>query len=214
MSYIHLKDKQFYDDIYDHATVMSARMDMKYFLDFRDQWFKIMPDEKPDSFRSVFHLNWIYMLMVGSDLVDRHNNRDDHIRQMMAENEEKDALIAAARLSSEPICQHCSKTGLRITDKMLHHKDGIDSPEEVLFTLNCPSCGKNTACWEDGTALEHHKTYCPKCKNLMSEKDNRKGLVITTTYTCPSCNHIYKSKLDFKAKDEKPDPDYEQDRAM
>jgi len=210
----HLRNRQVYEDIYDRITVQYARQNMVGFEEIYRKWFKIMPDEKPESHRSAFNLNWIYMLMVGSELVERHDEREGHVNDMMAKDEAKDEQIAAARLTKEPACRHCGKTGLRITDKMLHNRDSFDSPEEVLFMLSCPSCGKNTSCWEDGTLLEHSKTFCPKCKAIVNERSSHRGKVITTTYTCQKCGHSYKEKLDYGVKDEEPDPTYEHDRAM
>ena len=46
------------------------------------------------------------------------------------------------------------------------------------------------------------------------EEDSRKGKVITTTYTCLSCKHQHKSKLDFTPKEEEIDPNFEADRAI
>ena len=80
--------------------------------------------------------------------------------------------------------------------------------------LKCNHCSKNSAYWEDGVLWELPITHCLKCKAAMDKKDVRKGKVITTTYTCPSCGHSYKSKLDFSIKKEKPDPDFETDRAI
>lgn len=210
----YLQERSKYEDRYDRTTVYIARQKVESFEQFRTRWFEIMPDEKPDSYRSIFHLNWIYMLMAGNKLVERYDERENGIREMMDEDVRKDDQIAEARLTSEPICQHCGKTGLRITEKMLHHRKDFNDPEEVLFMLKCTLCDKNSAVWEDGEPLEHHKTLCPKCNTVMTEKDLRKGKVITTTYTCPTCKHSYKSKLDFSSKKEETDPDFETDRAI
>lgn len=210
----HLRNRQVYEDIYDRITVRYARQNMVGFQEIYRKWFEIMPEEKPESHRSAFNLNWIYMLMVGSELVERYDEREKHVNDMMAKDEAKDKQIAAARLTKEPMCQYCDKTGLRIKDKMLHSRDGSDSPYEVLFMLNCTSCGKNTSCWEDGTVLERSKTFCPKCKAIVGEKSSRRGKVITTIYTCPICGHSFKDKLDYCIKDEGPDPTFEHDRAM
>ena len=208
----HLKDRKYYEDVYDGVTVSIARRNVASFEKFRERWFEIMPDEKPDSQRSIFNLNWIYMLMAGSKLVERYDEREADIQRMMSEDTIKDEKVAEARLSEEPICQHCSKTGLRIIDKMLHHRQSFDEPEEVLFMLKCPHCDKNSAVWEDGKALEHKEKRCPKCNSSMYEKDTRRGKVFTTTYTCGSCGHTYKTKLDLNPKEDEIDPDFERDR--
>lgn len=215
--YTHLKERESYENRYDRLTVDSARFDLKFYLEFRDEWFKIMPDEKPDSFRSTFHLNWIYMMMVGNDLVDKYYKRDDAIAEWMAKDDAKDEKIASARLTIEPKCQHCGKTGLRIIDKTLMQRGEDykhDDSEEVLFILKCPHCDKNSAYWEDGAEWARRHTYCPKCKSIMNEKTTKLKTAIKTKYTCPNCMHSFQDKLDLTAKKEKPDPDYEEDRKL
>lgn len=203
------------EDRYDRLTVEWARRNMASFMKFRKKWFEMMPDEKPDSIRSTFNLNWIYMLFVGNELVDRYDKREHTIREWTLEDEAKDNRISQARLQIEPVCKYCSKTGLRITHKSLMRRgDGIDSPEEVLFMLNCPHCQKNSVFWQDGEAWEHHKTACPKCNTPMDESDVRKAKTVTTTYTCSACRHSYKDTFDFSPKKEEPDPEYEEDRII
>lgn len=209
--YSHLKERSYYDDIYDHSTVDMSRIGMKSFHDFRDKWLEKMPDNEENKFRNPFHLNLIYMLMVGNDLVKRYDERDHAISVMMADDEAKDAQIVSARLTSEPTCQHCSKTGLRITDKTLMTRNDND---EVLLMLKCPHCNMNSAYWEDGAAWERRETYCPKCNAIMESKSTRRGKVITTTYLCSSCRHSYKDKLDLKQDEIPEDSDYEKDRRI
>lgn len=208
-----LKERSTYEDRYDHTTVFIARLDMKSFLEFRGKWLEMMPENEENKFRNSFHLNNIYMLMVGNKLVDRYNEREQAIQVMIAEDEARDARLSAARLTSEPVCEHCSKTGLRITDKDFMHRDG-QKDDDVLFTLHCGACENNTAVWEDGSLWERRHTKCPKCESVMEEKSSRRGKVITTTYACPNCAHSFKDKLDLKPKDEPEDPDYKEDRRI
>lgn len=211
--YAHLRERQHYEDRYDRTTVYFARHDMKPFLEFRDKWLEKMPENEDNKFRNSFHLNNVYMMMVGNKLVDRYDKRDQAIRTMMAEDEARDVRLSDARLTTEPRCEHCSKTGLRITDKTLMHRDGKES-DDILFMLRCLHCKKNTAVWEDGLPWEHRRTKCPKCQSAMEETSSRRGKVITTTYTCLNCSHTYKDKLDLNRKEEPKDPDYEEDRRI
>jgi hypothetical protein len=106
----------------------------------------------------VLYLNWFYMLMVGNDLLGRYDKRDAEIQNMMDRDEAKDEQIAAARLTSEPFCQHCGKTGRRIVSKdLMHHGEdySYDDSEVVLLMLRCPHCEKNSSYWEDGGLWEH-----------------------------------------------------------
>lgn len=208
-----LEERQEYEDRYDRTTVFIARLDMKAFLSFRDKWLEKMPEKEENKFRNSWHLNHFYMMMVGNKLVDRYNERGQAIQTMIAEDEAHDARLSAARLTSEPSCEHCGKTGFRITEKEFMHRDGQDE-DDVLFILHCGPCDKNTAVWEDGTLWERRHSKCSKCQSVMETKSSRRREVITTTYTCPNCAYTYKDKLDLKHEDEPLDPNYEEDRRI
>ena len=155
------------------------------------------------------------MQTVGNELLHRYENREQYITESMAKDEAKDNQIAAARLTEEPYCHHCGKQGLRIIDKSLMHRHEnakYDDPEEVLFMLKCPHCDKNSAFWEDGTAWKPKPKLCPKCKAEVTHKTTATKTAITFIYTCPSCGHSYKDKMDLKDKKEEPDPDFDKDR--
>lgn len=152
---------------------------------------------------------------MGNKLLSRYEERGQKILEWMTRDESKDNQIADARLTEEPNCHHCGKQGLRITDKSLMHRGEtykIDDPEEVLFMLHCPHCDKNSAFWDDGTAWKVKPTLCPKCQSEVTHKTTKTKKAITITYTCKSCGHVFKDKMDLTTKEEKPDPDFDKDR--
>lgn len=119
---------------------------MKMFLEFREKWLEQMPDNEENKHRNPFHLNILHMTMVGNKLVDRYNEREQAIHDMTAEDKARDARFSAARLAAEPYCEHCNKTGLRITEIMFMHREN-QKEDNILFMLRCPNCEKNTAVW-------------------------------------------------------------------
>lgn len=215
--YTHLKERQYYEHIYDRHTVEDARRDVAHYDKFYAELeSKLDKDDTIDRPGNAVILNAFYMQAVGLELLRRYENRDQYIKEWMAKDEAKDDLIAVARLIEEPHCQHCGKEGLRIIDKSLMHKGDtydIDDPEEVLFMLRCPHCEKNSAFWEDGEMWKPKPTLCPKCYSEVTQTTTRTKKAITFTYTCPSCKHSFKEKMDFSKKEEKPDPNFEKDRA-
>ncbi len=214
--YTHLKERQFYEDIYDRHTVEGGRRGIVHYDNFYAEFESKLPKgEKIDRPGNAFLLNVFYMETVGNELLARYEKRDQYITEWMTKDEAKDDQIAVARLTEEPRCHHCGKQGLRITDKSLMHRGEHykhDDPEEVLFMLNCPHCDKNSAFWEDGSAWKVKPTLCPKCKSEVIHKTTKTKQAITFTYTCPSCKHSYKEKMDLRDKKEAPDPDYDKDR--
>lgn len=216
MTYAHLKSRSYYEDLYDHHTVESARRDIVYYEEFHQKLERNLPkDDKIERPGNALLLNVFYMEVLGNELLDRHNNRETRINEWMARDEAKDTQVATARLTEEPYCQHCSKQGLRIIDKSLMHRgEWVDTndPDEVLFMLRCPSCKKTSAFWEDGTAWKMRPTLCPKCQTEMTQKTTKTKKAFILTYTCPSCQHSYKEKMDLTTTDKQPDPHYDQDR--
>lgn len=220
----YLQDHKHYEDRYDDVTIAICRQRERIYVDaFRKAKKDLKPftgkDKDKDPERELLKvLNIYYYFGVEWVAGERWEKRKAEIQEMMDADEAKDRQLAEARLSSEPVCMHCGKTGLRIISKDLMHRGeyrNYDDPQEVLITLECPVCKKRTPVWEDGTLWERLKTYCPKCKAVMNETSNRKVKVITTTYTCPACDHTYTDTLDLnrpKAEKEKLDPDYEKDK--
>lgn len=224
--YTHLKERAYYEKHYDDQTIAICRRNEQVLLDsFLLAVDKTLPElaENPtvegrdpiEELARVHHTHHFFYTNYEAGL--RWEKRDKTIADWMAEDEAKDLQIESSRLTSEPVCQHCGKTGLRITSKELMHRgDDWDEPEEVLIMLSCTHCSKASAYWEDGTSWESPKTYCPKCKAIMTRTSSRKGKVITTTYICPACDHSYKDTMDLRVKPkpkEKPDPNYEKDKA-
>lgn len=82
-----------------------------------------------------------------------------------------------------------------------------------MFVLRCPHCKKNSAFWEDGTAWKVEPERCPKCQTEVTHKTTKTKTALITTFACPSCGHSYKDKMDLRNKKEKPDPNYDKDRA-
>jgi hypothetical protein len=217
VSYTHLKESQYYEDIYDRHTVEDGRRGMvhydKFCIDFER---KLPKNDKLDRPGNAILINVFYMQTVGNELLHRYEKRDEQINDWIQRDEAKDDQIADARLSEEPICHHCGNQGLRITDKSLMRRGehyNPDEPEEVLFMLDCPHCNKNSAYWEDGTAWKPKPTLCPKCNAEMNHKTTKTKKAFIFIYTCQSCGHVYRDRMDLAEKEEPPDPDYDKDRA-
>jgi hypothetical protein len=214
-----LKSREVYENRYDRMTVAQGRHDLSSLFRARDEFLKKVEanggDQKPEA--TEFWWERLCFWLVELPLGERWSKKDETIREWMSEDEAKDERLSSARLLKEPVCYHCGKTGLRIKFKELMHRTGDYSnpkDEHVLFMLQCTHCQKNTAYWEDAEQFKHKDHLCPKCRVAMTEKDVKRGQIITTTYKCPVCKHTESSKLDLRHAKEKPDPDYESDKAM
>lgn len=124
----YLQDRKHYEDRYDDITVAVCRQKEQICIDaFHDAKKKLKPltgkdkDKDPEQeLRKVFNLH--YYFMVEWRAGERWEAREQEIQNMMSKDEAKDRQIAEARLTSEPSCMHCDKTGLRIISKDLMHR--------------------------------------------------------------------------------------------
>ncbi len=84
--YTHLKDRKYYEDLYDKFTVENARRGMSYYYDFLRRFRKTVTKyqtiERPGN---AFVLKVFYMQTVGNELLARYEKRDEHIRESMDE---------------------------------------------------------------------------------------------------------------------------------
>ncbi len=144
--------------------------------------------------------------------VERFRNRAETIRKWMDRDQAKDNKLANAVQPSDIICLRCGLTMECTDQELFRYKAGPD--EQVLFTFMCSHCKRGRGIWEGGEEWELPPTPCPKCRSAMISTDERAGNVITTTYTCPKCQHAETSKLDLDEKffPEPIDPHFEEDR--
>lgn len=78
--YTHLKERKFYEDIYDKHTVEGGRHGMESYEDFFTEFEKKLPkDDKIDRPGNALLINVFYMSVVGNDLIRRYNEREQHI---------------------------------------------------------------------------------------------------------------------------------------
>ncbi|HVW23329.1 MAG TPA: hypothetical protein VHB51_02520 [Candidatus Saccharimonadales bacterium] len=212
----HLKEDQYYEDLYDKITVEFARRNIVYFDKFYAEFEAKLPSgEEIDRPGNAFVINVFYMETVGNELLKRYNERDQKIAEWRERDAAKDAHVADTRLTEEPRCRHCGAQGLRITDKDLMNRSqaaSLSDNEEVLFTLRCPGCDKYTACWGDGELWLPKPTLCVSCGSEMTQKTTKTKAAIIFQYSCAACGNAYNDKIDLKDKNAKTDPEYANDR--
>jgi transposase-like protein len=144
---------------------------------------------------------------------ERWEHRESGIKELMGEGGDEADQIEQARLTKEPACKHCRKTGLRIISKDLMYRGPDYDQKLVIIMLECPHCKKRSAVWEDDRPYESPKAYCEKCKTEMGKKTSRRNEVVTDTFLCPKCGNTFKEKLDLRITEEKPDKYWEVDKA-
>lgn len=207
MSYVHLKNREHYENRYDDGTVVSCRSGERIVNDA----FKIM--EKKLSKKELverkagWYLEYskFYFWFVESAAASRHENRDATIAKWIEADQKKDERLASAHISGGTYCLNCGKD-MRVISKDYMHCDGRKE-DDILLMFECDACNTRKAYWQDGTEWEGVKRQCDKCGNSnVVSKHTKKYGVITSTETCQKCGHFKTETLDLSDKDVEPEP--------
>jgi len=213
--YTHLKDRQYYEDLYDEGTVEQCRSGERMvnatFRKMEQEHAKEIASRKPGWY---LQYSTLYFSLVEMPAAARHMNRDEAIDKWMQRDEAKDRKLAEAHIAGGTFCRSCGKD-MHVIDKHYMRREG-HKKDDILLMFECDACNKRKAFWQDGTEWEGAQLKCEKCGGEVKSTHKTKDKVLTTTLTCTKCGHKETEVMDM-SKDPKPeeefaDPYYELDR--
>lgn len=208
-TYTHLKDEIYYDELYDKLTIEECRR----WEDKKGLWdVPSVQDKDPMQMKIKINFADNVVLPVALYVIkgERYAKKSVTIRQWMAQDKAKDELVANANEPRGIRCLTCSSPMNCISRDL--HSDDRDK-DRVLFMFECPTKGhKRRVYWDNGEEWEPRPNLCPKCKAVTNSSHAREGNIITTTDTCPQCEHKETDTIDLNSKEEKIDPNFEADR--
>lgn len=203
----HLKEKQYYIDLYDTFTVEKCRKAERYHKGLDDSIFE-KAKEKPSAYdiaRVKYVTKEMYIYFTTGE---EYKKKDETIRGWMERDTQLDARVENAEEPQLIRCKTC-------TSKMAcTSRDIWGLEDKVQFFFECPNeCLPHRVIYEDGTEYKSKPTLCEKCTQEMTHNSERlTEHVVTTTYSCTNCDHSYTDELDLSPTKEVVDPDFEKDR--
>lgn len=205
---VHLKEKQYYIDLYDKFTIQRCRS-IEATHDSLDDAINEEMDNPPSEeeiLRARKAAKEMYLYFTTGE---EYRNKDKTINEWVERDRELDLRVERAE---EPQLVRCKTCGSKM---FCSSKDILSSEEKVQFFFDCPNgCLPRRLLYEDGSEHVFKPTLCPKCEHEMT-RDSEKldDNIVTTTYTCTHCNHAYDDVLDLTPTEEPDDPEYEKDKA-
>lgn len=186
----YLKSEKHYHNLYDLFTIKDClRIENQFATPFKsDKKIKASDEEK---LRARYVVKELFFYHTKGE---RYKKKAKTIRKWMEADRLRDEKLENTTFTREIYCRYCDQP-LEIESKHLHDLD-VDKLR-VLFFLNCPSCNKKRAFYDDGEEFEYDRT-CPECKvGEIKSKYSRKGNVITTISSCTNCDFKEKEIMDL-----------------
>lgn len=185
----HLKDTQYYSDLYDRTTVESCLRIEKYF--FKSVLIKELDEPKVKCLLEI-----ILYFETGS----RYAQKYEIIRNWMEQDRQKDNHYQNAVDPQNISCKFCDKE-MELIYKSL---DISIKSDQMLFVYACKECQFLKKIWEDGKVEERIPWKCPKCSRRLKISNKREGDKAITEKNCLFCGYQNKETLDLTPEKERP----------
>lgn len=202
----HLKDKQYYIDLYDRHTVERCRWYAR--VDDSDE---LPRGKKVTKAQAKVVKDWVNELFLKFETGERYQNKEKTIQEWMARDQMLDDLYENTQAPEDIRCLTC-RNRLIPTFKQIWYEG--DKPERVLFMYDCPNkCLPRRAFFNDGEEWRVKPHLCQKCETPTKSSADDNGKKLVTTYTCSNCKHIETDTYEYSnKKEDKFDEHFAEDR--
>lgn len=212
---IHLKDEQYYTDLYDLLTIKECIRIIEFGREvFKDsqnneEFKKASEEEKQNAF------NYIINTKLFTEKGERYRRKSQRIEEMVEDDRKKQDFYDNAR---EPANITCNTCGKRLFSETKILEDYMDTPMRVLYFFPCTTCKKKRAVYNTGEEHVSKPQLCPKCNSEIKESHTLKGKgedkIITWKRKCTSCDYENIEVDDFKQKRLKWDKEKKEDKML
>jgi hypothetical protein len=197
MTYQHLKDPSYYEEMYDKFTVDWCR---------RFEEPRAISDDELKELKefSLSQIQWCHDLVTDSvifqEVGDRYLRKEETIQGWMERDKRRDQMVERARA---PLIR-CPSCGKAMECVYTDVRSDIDSDREWLeFFLCCKPCKQGKDVYENGSEVPRKPVLCEKCKREVETDIKKKNGKRYYIETCKHCGHVEEtlSSIDEKKKE-------------
>lgn len=199
MQYQYLKERLYYEDLYDRFTVERALRLEKSIMESTST--DGLNPKVVESYKPIMLQVCLYALTG-----ERYRERNTTIQEWLEKDRRRDERYENAQEPHEVRCKFCDKS-MEMFDKSL--QTGLD-PERIVFLYRCGECGVGKKVYEHGEVIDMIPWKCPQCSKKLSITNKKTPRKITSTYLCSFCGYKHVTVLDLTpVKPEVTDPEKE-----
>lgn len=201
MSYQHLKDRSYYEGMYDRFTVEWCR---------RFEEPRPISDEELEASKelSLPQIQWCHDLstdwLLFQEAGNRWLHRDETIREWMERDRRRDQMVERARVPLV-LCASCGKAMECVYTDV--RSDSDSNREWLEFFLCCKPCKQGKDVYENGNEVPRKPVLCEKCNREVETDIKKKNGKRYYIETCKHCGHVEETLSAF---DEKKEPNREE----
>lgn len=184
----YLKDRAYYENLYDHATIRKLKGWEKSAKERVKKW-------EPD-------FSELMMMFVK---MERYEQREERIQKWIKDDKARDDFQENTQPGSEIIrCKLCNNI------MEYYHKDFDENYNtwkfRMLFFYRCEWCKKWRGIYNTGEEFESPKETCKKCWKVAEYNGKFEWDILIKTITCEYCNESYIEEEDFTTEPIKEEP--------
>ncbi len=207
--YKHLKEEQYYIDLYDRITVDGCR-DL---IRSGKQTLEKTAEEQQISVEQADKIGpAVTELLLYFETGHRYQEKRETIRQWMERDRLLDHRIENAIPPRGIRCLSCGLE-MKVGTTTFHGKSS--ATERVLFFFDCPNkCKPSRAFYEGGEEYLPEPHLCERCGKPTEELNSgfEGEHIVKTQYRCFHCGYEQEEVLDLTPKEKEVDPHFNEDR--
>lgn len=190
MTYQHLKDRSYYEEMYDRHTVEQCRryeQPHPVSEDAEDKENELTDGQK--QWALDLATEWLLLQVVG----DRFLEREHAIDEWIEHDRKRDEMMERART---PLLR-CPSCGRAMECVYKHLNFDIDNSkrEWIEFFLACKPCKQSKTVFENGFEVPEKPSLCIKCSKAVETTTRKKGGKEYFVDTCKHCGHVEETPL-------------------
>lgn len=194
--YKHLKDEQYYTDLYDLITIKDCLGTIEFYSKPLKATSELEKKMSPDEVKRGKML--VTDISIYFKKGERYRNKASTIREWMQRDKEKDEFVEKTPEPKNISCSHC---GNRMKSTMKELYDHGDDKMRVLFFFECPICQKRKGIFDNGEQFNSGTKTCPQCSRELTVSYKKEGNVVTRIRNCGACNFSEIEMDDYDAQD-------------
>ncbi len=189
----YLKDKSYYDKLYDKSTVYHCRKTEEAF----EKVIKGLIKKDPKVFdkkKNVLSFLRMQHFALYPQTGEYYINKEKTIQKWMDRDRQKDKFFEI-----KPPLVYCSKCNNEMKFVLKNLESEFDNTKtRVYFLYSCKNCKEKRGVYNTGEEYIFKGDFCPKCDSEWNSKDKREKEKIISKYYCDHCGYKKTEVLDLE----------------